>query len=62
MINDGFPLNLLGFNWYQNIHNNNNPLFILGYTINIASLHHSPVPYTKVKKVKPIVKNYNNIT
>ncbi len=31
--------------------NNNNPLFILGYTISIASLHHGPVPYTKIKRI-----------
>ncbi len=31
--------------------NNNNPLFILGYTISIASLHNGPVPYTKIKRI-----------
>ncbi len=38
--------------------NNNNPLFILGYIISIASLHHGPVPHTKEK---PIVKNYESM-
>ncbi len=42
--------------WDQHPHgynnnNNNNPLFILGYTIRIASLHHGPVPYTKIKSI-----------
>ncbi len=35
----------------NNNNNNNNPLFILGYTISIASLHHGPVPYTKIKRM-----------
>ncbi len=31
--------------------NNNNPLFILGYTIGIANLHHGPAPCTKIKRI-----------
>ncbi len=32
----------------DNNKNNNSPLFILGYTISIASLHHGQVPYTTI--------------
>ncbi len=52
--------------------NNNNRLLIVGYAINIASLHHGPVPYTKVKKkeiyiyiymykLKPLVKTFKGM-
>ncbi len=39
------------FHSNDNNNNNNNPLFMLGYTISIASLHHCPVPYTKIKRI-----------
>ena len=41
---------------HHNNNNNNSPLFILEYTISVASLHCGPATYTKVKRICTIKK------